>query len=69
MARVVVAQLWTGALPVKRLGPADADPTPEELDALAVAYLPWNDGVKPNVRVLEEMPFRNRLGAAGTVPR
>lgn len=70
MIRMVVVQLWTGAREISRLGPGDPDPTPEELDSIAVAWTPWNDGVMPTVRVLEaaSMPGWSR-GPAGTVPR
>ena len=45
-------------------------PTQADLDAISVAYLPWNDGARPNVRVMEVMPnvSGSRLGAAGSVP-
>lgn len=55
--RVVVAQMWTGARIVGRLADGDPDPTPEELDAIARDLLAEDprrqDGVLPNVRVLE----------------
>ncbi len=70
MTRVVVVNLWTGAREVSRLGPGDPDPTQAELDSIAVAWMPWNDGVRPTVRVLEaaSMPGWSR-GPAGSVPR
>lgn len=46
-----------------------AFPTQADLDAIAVAWTPWNDGAMPTVRVLESasIPARSR-GPAGTVP-
>jgi hypothetical protein len=73
--RTVVVELWTGALVVQRLGPDDPDPTLAELDAIAVAHIAANDGVRPVVRVMEQMPsLRSRgtrydHGPAGAVPR
>ncbi len=41
-------------------------PTQADLDAIATAWLPWNDGVLPVVRVLEAAPFGRRRAAGGT---
>lgn len=43
-------------------------PTQADLDAIAVAWIPWNDGVRPVVRVLETDIPRSSLVRAGTVP-
>jgi len=72
VTRAVTVQLWDGVTVVRRLGPDDPEPTPAELDAVAVAYIPWNDGVKPNVRVLavSKLPWMHEaMGPAGSVPR
>lgn len=76
MRRVVVAQLWAGAQVVKLLGADDPEPTQAELDEIAVAWLPWNDTVMPNVRVMEEfsIPAARGIGGAsgpagGRLPR
>lgn len=63
---VVLVELWHGHRVEDR--PATS-PSQEQLDEIAVAHLPWNDGVLPTVRVMEEAAFSGRLGAAGTVPR
>lgn len=60
--RSVVVTMWTGAREVARLGPDDSDPTAADLDAIAAAWLTWNDGVLPVVRVLEAMASTRRLG-------
>lgn len=67
--RSIVVLLWAGARIVRRLGPGDPDPTPAELDAIAVAHTAWNDDcVRPVVRVLEQSSLPGRsLGPAGSV--
>jgi len=80
----VVVELWTGALVVRRLGPAAEvdvggqrvpfdDLSPEQLasylDEFAVAFVPANDGVMPRVRVMERFGLPTGFGAAGSVPR
>lgn len=47
--RPVVVSLWPGRALCRV---SDPDPTPTDLNAIATAWLPWNDGVKPTVRVL-----------------
>lgn len=69
MVREVVVLLWTGAVPVLRLGPDDPDPTVEELDAIATAWSPYNDdAARPAVRVLEKSKLGRPFGVAGSVP-
>lgn len=69
MVREVVVELWTGAIVVARLGPGDPEPTPAELDAWAVTFIPQNDGIRPTVRVLERCGFPVGRGPAGGVTR
>ncbi len=66
----MIVQLWTGAKVVRRLGPGDPEPTPADLDAIAVAWTAWNDGVRPVARVLATTTVPGRsLGVPGSVPR
>jgi hypothetical protein len=55
---VVVATMWTGAVIYTPL--REAPPPPEYmaeyLDRVARSLAPENGGVKPNVRVVEQMP-------------
>src|SRR4051794_38039017 len=43
-------------------------PTQSDLDAIATAWTAANDGVRPNVRVLEHSGLPFRRGPAGSVP-
>lgn len=68
MIRTVIAELWTGAVVVRRLGPDEPNPTVAELDAIATTMTPRNDGVRPVVRVLERSGIPGGgLGVAGSV--
>lgn len=74
--RAVVVQLWSGAQVVQRLGPDDADPSAEELEAIASAWVASSGGVPVVARVVEAMPplrgprgLGGAAGPAGTMPR
>ena len=75
MIRTVIVQLWTGPQIVKRLGSSDPNPTQAELDAIAVAWTAWNEGVRPVVRVVEQVRLPalrgvgGAAGPAGSVPQ
>lgn len=84
VVREVVAELWTGAVVLVRLGlgakvevdgeqvlftDLDAEQLTTYLDAFATNLTAANDGVRPSVRVLERVGFPTGRGAAGTVPR
>jgi hypothetical protein len=72
---VIAVTLWSGVRVVRALDHDEAEPTQEELDAIATAHLGANDGVRPNVRVLEQMTIPRPQGVgsaggpAGAVPR
>lgn len=53
--RVVVATMWCGIEEVGVVPDGQDDPTPEVLDAVAVALTAENRGVRPTVRVLEQV--------------
>jgi len=68
--RMIVAQLWSSPVIVRRLAAADPVPTVAELDAIATAMTASNDGIRPVVRLLEQAGIPGAgLGAAGSVPR
>jgi hypothetical protein len=51
--RFIVVALWNRTVTVGEVKPDDPEPTQADLDAIATAWLPMNDGVRPVVRVLE----------------
>jgi len=68
MSRIVVAEMWTGSRVVWRL-PEDREPTQAELDQIATNIVPWNDGIRPDVRVIETSSIPGGWGTAGSTPR
>jgi len=76
MARQIVAQLWSGPMIVRRLGPDDPEPTQEELDEIATALIAANDCVRPVVRAIDVFALTTTVrgaggasGPPGSVPR
>ena len=53
--------------PAERRARLLAYPTQADLDAVATTWMPWGEGVRPVVRVVERFPF-SRSRPAGTVP-
>ncbi len=70
--RTVVVQMWAGPRIIRRLGPGDPDPTPQQLDVIPANYTARNHGVRPVARVLEHSTAPSRsdlIGPAGSIPR
>lgn len=65
--RVIVANLWDRATVVSAVRQGDPDPSPDQLDAIAVKLTAGNGGVKPRVRVVEEFHLSS-FDAGGDVP-
>ena len=54
---VIIAEMWTGAVVVKRVDPGLPPYAPAELDAIATAMTAQNDGIRPVVREVEQFSF------------